>query len=42
MINKDVTVTMCHSKTRDLVSILENSDIVISVTGVNNLVKSIY
>jgi len=31
---------MCHSKTRDLVSILKNSDIVISVTGVNNLFKS--
>ena len=31
---------MCHSKTRDLVNILKNSDIVISATGVNNLFKS--
>ena len=31
---------MCHSKTRDLVSLLKNSDIVISVTGANNLFKS--
>lgn len=40
LINKDATVTMCHSKTRDLVSLLKNSDIVISVTGVNNLFRS--
>ena len=40
LINKNSTVTMCHSKTRDLVSLLKNSDIVISVTGVNNLFKS--
>ena len=40
LINKDATVSMCHSKTRDLVNILKNSDIVISATGVNNLFKS--
>ena len=40
LINLNSTVTMCHSKTRDLVSILKNSDIVISITGVNNLFKS--
>ena len=40
LINKNSTVTMCHSKTRDLVSMLKNSDNVISVTGVNNLFKS--
>ena len=40
LINKDATVSMCHSKTKDLVSILKNSDIVISATGVNNLFKS--
>lgn len=40
LVNKDATVSMCHSKTRDLVNILKNSDIVISVTGVNNLFKS--
>lgn len=31
---------MCHSKTKNLVSILKNSDIIISVTGINNLFKS--
>lgn len=40
LINRDATVSMCHSKTKDLVSILKNSDIVISATGVNNLFKS--
>ena len=40
LINKNSTVTMCHSKTKDLVSVLKNSDIVISVTGANNLFKS--
>ena len=40
LINKNSTVTMCHSKTKDLVSLLKNSDIVISVTGANNLFKS--
>ncbi len=40
LINSDATVSMCHSKTRDLVSIIKNSDILISVTGVNNLFKS--
>lgn len=40
LINKNSTVTMCHSKTKDLVSVLKNSDIVISATGVNNLFKS--
>ena len=40
LINSDATVSMCHSKTRDLVNIIKNSDIVISVTGVNNLFRS--
>ena len=40
LINKDATITICHSKTKDLVKILKNSDIVISATGVNNLFKS--
>ena len=40
LINKNSTVTMCHSKTKDLVSVLKNSDIVISATGVSNLFKS--
>ena len=40
LINKDATVTVCHSKTKDLVSNLKNCDIVISATGVNNLFKS--
>ena len=40
LINLNSTVTICHSKTKDLVSILKNSDIVISITGFNNLFKS--
>ena len=40
LINKNSTVTMCHSKTKDLVSVLKNSDIVISATGISNLFKS--
>ena len=40
LLTKDATVTMCHSKTKDLASILKNSDIVISATGVNNLFRS--
>ncbi len=40
LINCDATVSICHSKTRNLVSILKNSDIIISATGVNNLFKS--
>lgn len=40
LINSDATVSMCHSKTKDLVNIIKNSDIVISVTGVNNLFRS--
>ena len=40
LINNDATITICHSKTKDLVKILSCSDIVISVTGVNNLFRS--
>ena len=40
LINLNSTVTICHSKTKDLVNTLSCSDIVISVTGVNNLFRS--
>ena len=40
LINLNSTVTICHSKTRGLVNILKNSDIVVGATGVNNLFKS--
>ena len=33
LVNKDATVTMCHSKTRDLNSILKRSDIIICAVG---------
>jgi len=33
LLNKDFTVTMCHSKTRDLKSITRASDIVVSAIG---------
>ena len=33
LINKDATVTMCHSKTNDLCAILKRSDIIICAVG---------
>ena len=37
--NRNATVTLCHSKTRNLVDITKNTDIIISATGVKNLIK---
>ena len=37
--NRNATVTLCHSKTRNLQSITKNSDIIISATGVKGLIK---
>lgn len=37
--NRNATVTLCHSKTRNLVDITKNADIIISATGVKNLIK---
>lgn len=38
LLNKDATVTMCHSKTVDLPLITKNADILISATGKPHLV----
>lgn len=37
--NRQATVTICHSKTRNLMNICKNSDIVISAAGVARLVN---
>lgn len=37
--NRNATVTLCHSKTRNLVDITKNADIIVSATGVKNLIK---
>ena len=37
--NRNATVTLCHSKTRNLVDITKNADIIISATGVKGLIK---
>ena len=39
MLQKNATVTVCHSKTRNLQSITKNADIIISATGVKGLIK---
>lgn len=37
--NRNATVTLCHSKTRNLADITKNADIIISATGVKCLIK---
>lgn len=37
--NRNATVTLCHSKTRNLQAITKNADIIISATGVKGLIK---
>lgn len=37
--NKNATVTLCHSKTKNLSEITKNADILISATGKINLIK---
>lgn len=37
--NRNATVTLCHSKTRNLADITKNADIIISATGVKDLIK---
>ena len=39
LLNKDATVTMCHSKTNNLALVTKNADILISATGKPHLVK---
>jgi len=38
MLNNDATVTLCHSKTTDLINYTKNADILVSATGVANLI----
>ncbi len=38
LLNEDATVTICHSKTSNLKKFTSNADIVISATGVKNLI----
>lgn len=40
MINKDATVTLCHSKTKDLTSITRGADILIVAVGKSKFIKS--
>lgn len=40
MINKDATVTLCHSKTKDLTSIIRGADILIVAVGKSKFIKS--
>ena len=38
LLNMDATVTVCHSKTRKLSDICKNADIIISATGIRNII----
>jgi methylenetetrahydrofolate dehydrogenase (NADP+)/methenyltetrahydrofolate cyclohydrolase len=40
LIKHSATVTVCHSKTRDLKEILKNSDIIVAATGQAGLIKA--
>lgn len=42
LLNEDATVTVCHSKTRDLKSVVANADIVVSAMGRAKMVDSSY
>jgi methylenetetrahydrofolate dehydrogenase (NADP+)/methenyltetrahydrofolate cyclohydrolase len=42
LINNDATVTICHSKTKNLEEILKTSDIIVSAAGQPGLIKSEY
>ena len=42
MLNEDATVTICHSKTKNLKSILKTADIVIGALGKSNYIKKDY
>lgn len=39
LLNKNATVTVAHSKTKDLVAFTKNADILIAATGVPHLIK---
>ena len=38
LLNRDATVTMCHSKTRNINTILKRSDIIVSAVGKRNFI----
>ncbi len=40
LLNKDATVTICHSKTKNLAEITRNADIIVSAAGIHNLVTA--
>lgn len=40
MTNKNATVTLCHSKTKDLSSITKNADILVAAVGIPKLIKA--
>lgn len=42
LLNKDATVTICHSKTKNLASITKTADIIISATGIPRLITKEY
>lgn len=42
LINRNATVTLCHSKTKDLKKITKNADIVISAVGSKHLINKEY
>ena len=39
LINRNATVTVCHSKTKDLASYTKGADILVSAVGINNIIK---
>ncbi|MGP6220780.1 tetrahydrofolate dehydrogenase/cyclohydrolase catalytic domain-containing protein [Caldiplasma sukawensis] len=42
LINHDYTVTVCHSKTKELSKVTKNSDIIVTATGVKNYLNDAY
>ena len=40
MLNRDATVTICHSRTKDLAAVVKQADIVVAAVGVAKLVKA--
>jgi len=39
MLNRDATVTICHSRTKDLATAIKSADIVIAAVGIAKLIK---
>jgi methylenetetrahydrofolate dehydrogenase (NADP+)/methenyltetrahydrofolate cyclohydrolase len=40
MLNRDATVTICHSKTKDLGEVLKRADIVVAAVGIAKFIKA--